>query len=152
MLCLTDIGALRTMKIHSYPEYTGMKRTKRTWLNTLAGHRKKSCAGLCMMLSELHYFLELLEFAYTLSLFDQKYVCRGTQKCLLYLLKKLSHEKNLGALCLFSVVQSHRGHSLLPCYGKCIQSIIFALYWNSFMDMQNTTADPYFKQSFSPWT
>lgn len=43
-------------------------------------------------------------------------------------LKNLLHEKNLGDLCLFSVVQTHRGHSLPPCYGKHIQNTIFALY------------------------
>lgn len=43
-------------------------------------------------------------------------------------LKKLSHEKNLGALCLLSVVQTHKGHSLPPCCVKRIQNIIFALY------------------------
>lgn len=148
MFCLTDVGALRTMKLHSYLKYSGIKRT---WLNTLVGLRKKSGAGLYMVLSELHYFWEQLEFVYTLSLFDEKYDSRGAQKCLLYLLKSF-HMKRTWEPSIFSTAQTHKGHSLPPCYGKHIQNIIFALYWKSYMDMQNTVADPYFKQSFSSWT
>lgn len=147
MLCLTHVSALNTTKWHSYLKYSGVKRT---WLNPLVGCSKKPGAGLCMVLSKLHYFLELLECLCTLSLFDQK--CPQRTEMLAVSLKKLSHEKNLGALCLLFVAQTHKGHSLPPCCVKHIQNIIFALYWNSFMNMQNTIADPYFKQSFSPWT
>lgn len=117
---MTDVGALRTMKLHSYLKYSGIKRA---WLNTPVGCGKKSGAGLCMVLSELHCFLELLEFVYTLSVFDQKYVSRGAQKCLLYLLRSFHMKRTW----VPSVAQTHRGHIYLLVMGS-IFKVSFLFY------------------------
>lgn len=125
MFCLTDIRALRTMKLHSYLKYSGMKRM---WLKTLVWCRKKSGAGLFMVLSELHYFLELLEF--TLSLFDQKYVSRGAQKCLLYLLRS-SHMKRTWEPSVCSLwLRLPEAIAFLLVMGRVFE-ILFLLYTKS---------------------
>lgn len=115
----------RCIKDNAITQLHQILRHERTWLNTLAWCRKKSGAGLCMVPSELPYFLELLE--YTLSLFDQKYVSRGIQKCLLYLLRSF-HMKRAWEPSVFSMWFRLPEAIVYPLVVGRVLKILFLLY------------------------
>lgn len=136
-----------------------IKDNKITQLPQIFRHKKSMTQHTCRMWEEIWCWFVYGTIWATLFLRTTRIcihpVCIWSKICLqrstemlAVSLKKLSHEKNMGALC---GSDSQRPY-LPPCYGKHIQSIIFVLYWNSFKDMQNKVADPYFKQSFSSWT